>query len=80
MVFVRIREAKEEDCGNILRLIRVKFAGQKTGSQRGSERRGWRGPGGGRGCGGGGSREEEVGAEGGVRPGVYSRSCGALRR
>lgn len=22
MVFVRIREAKEEDCGNILRLIR----------------------------------------------------------
>ncbi|XP_035888983.1 diamine acetyltransferase 2 isoform X1 [Phyllostomus discolor] len=44
MAFVRIREAKEEDCGNILRLIRVKFAGQKTGSQRGSERRGWRGP------------------------------------
>ncbi|XP_036884011.1 thialysine N-epsilon-acetyltransferase isoform X1 [Sturnira hondurensis] len=44
MVFVRIREAKEEDCGNILRLIRVKFAGQKTGSRRGSERRGWRGP------------------------------------
>ncbi|XP_053528673.1 thialysine N-epsilon-acetyltransferase isoform X4 [Artibeus jamaicensis] len=44
MVFVRIREAKEEDCGNILRLIRVKFAGQKTGFQRGSERRGWRGP------------------------------------
>lgn len=33
MVFVRIREAKEEDCGNILRLIRVKFAGQKPGSQ-----------------------------------------------
>ncbi|KAF5911842.1 hypothetical protein HPG69_015820 [Diceros bicornis minor] len=36
MASVRIREAKEGDCGNILRLIRVKAAGRKPVSQRGS--------------------------------------------
>lgn len=45
MASVLIREAKEGDCGNILRLIRVRAAGRKPGSQRGSERRCWSGDG-----------------------------------
>lgn len=62
MASVLIREAKEGDCGNILRLIRVRAAGRKPGSQRGSERRCWSGDG-----------KEEVGAEGGARPGLLLR-------
>ena len=54
-----IREAKEGDCGNILRLIRVRAAGWKPGSKEGRQS-GW----------GGGVEEEEVGAEGGARPEV----------
>lgn len=38
MASVRIREAKEGDCGDILRLIRVKAAGRKPGCQRGMGR------------------------------------------
>ena len=45
MASVLIREAKEGDCGNILRMIWVKDAGRKPGSQRGSERRGGSGAG-----------------------------------
>lgn len=63
MVFVQIREAKEGDCGNILRLIRVKSASQKPGSQRGSSL----GLEGRRGCGGGGSCGRGLGGRGGKR-------------
>lgn len=38
MASVRIREAKEGDCGDILRLIRVKAAGRKPGCQGGMGR------------------------------------------
>ena len=40
MASVRIREAKEGDCGDILRLIRVKTAGRKPGGQSGAARAG----------------------------------------
>lgn len=49
MACVRIREAIEEDCGTILRLIRVKAAGHKLGSQRVSGRAAGGGGGEGRG-------------------------------
>lgn len=57
-----IREAKEGDCGNILRLIRVRAAGSKPGSQEGV-----------RVAGVGSVEEKEVGVEGGARPEVLLR-------